>query len=284
MTPDGQLLPLKRKNVSERVADTLREYIQENLQPGDRLPPERALGQRLGVGRTTLREGLRILESERRVAVRAGSGTYVTVPNESSPFAAWPQRLDATVEELLQVRLLLEPAAAAVAATADRLPAEKQLALQPALDAMEKASEDGQLERRVEADLAFHMAVAKLGGNVVLVTVLDRIAELLAESRRVSLSYPRRVATVHAAHSNICEAIVAGQPERAAREMIVHLAAFGRDMGLGMREVLMPADPMQPVAIDELLDQYQGAEQGSAEDGAAASAEGAGIREVDSRG
>jgi GntR family transcriptional regulator, transcriptional repressor for pyruvate dehydrogenase complex len=283
MSPDGQLLPLQRKNVSERVAETLREYIQENLQPGDRLPPERALCQRLGVGRTTLREGLRILESERRVTVRAGSGAYVTVPHESSPFAAWPQRLDATVEELLQVRLLLEPAAAAVAATADRLPAEKQLALQPALDAMERASGEGQLERRVEADLVFHMAVAKLGENVVLVTVLERIAELLAESRRVSLSFPRRVATVHAAHSRICDAIVAGQPEQAAREMIVHLAAFGRDMGLGMRNVLMPADPMQPVKIDELLDRYRG-DESAAEEGAAASAEGVDVRGVDSRG
>jgi GntR family transcriptional repressor for pyruvate dehydrogenase complex len=256
MTPEGQhsLLPLRRKTVSERVAETLREYIQENLQPGDRLPPERELCQRLGVGRTTLREGLRILQSERHVTVRAGSGAYVTVPGENTPFAHWPQRLDATVEELLQVRLLLEPAAAGLAAVADRLPSEKELALQPALDAMQSATDEGQLERRVEADLAFHMAVAKLGGNVVLVTVLDRIAELLAESRRVSLSYPRRVTMVHAAHGKVRDAIVSGLPDVAAREMTLHLAAFARDMGLGGRNVLLPGAPMELVKIEDLLD------------------------------
>lgn len=257
MTPDGQLLPLRRKSVSERVADTLREYIETRLEPGDRLPSERELGQRLGVGRTTLREGLRILESERRVTVRAGSGAYVTVPGETTPFALWPQRLDATVEELLQVRLLLEPAAAALAAVSERTRAEKEAPLEPSLAALESATDEGQLERRVEADLAFHMAVAKLGGNVVLVTVLDRIAELLAESRRVSLSFPRRVVTVHAAHSRIRDAIVAGEPEVASREMTDHLAAFGRDMGLGARSVFMPEDPMRRTSIEDLLDRHR---------------------------
>src|SRR5690349_16713412 len=70
--------PSARRNTGESVVEKLRrEILLGKYQPLDRLPPERELAQRLGTNRNTLREALRILESERLVRARQGDGTIV---------------------------------------------------------------------------------------------------------------------------------------------------------------------------------------------------------------
>lgn len=253
---DLQLQPVRRQTTSERVAQTVRGYIDGRLEPGDRLPAERQLCQMLGVGRTTLREAMRILQSEGRVTVRAGSGAYVTVPGETTPFAHWSERLDVTVESLLQVRLLLEPAAAALAATASLTREEKAAALTGPLETMAAATAGDQLERRVAADLAFHNAVARMSGNTALLSTLQELATPLAESRRVSLSYEQRLTHVQDAHLRIRDAIVDGDADAASAAMVEHLAAFGVDMGLGAADVMVPASAMRSLTIARLLEEH----------------------------
>lgn len=252
--PKIVLPPVSRQTTSERVALAIRTYIDEHLVPGDRLPAERNLCQMLGVGRTTLREALRMLQSQGRVRVRAGSGAYVTVPGDSSPFADWPAQLDVTVKDLLGIRLLLESPAAALAAAAEVSVEEKRALLTPPLEAMEAATEASDLERRVASDLAFHNAIARLTGNPVLTTALDRLSSLLTESRRVSLSYEGRLERVQNAHLRICDAILDGEPECAAQAMTMHLAAFGADMGISSEQVAVPSQALRMVKVEDLVD------------------------------
>jgi GntR family transcriptional repressor for pyruvate dehydrogenase complex len=244
--------PVARETTTSRLAEALRTLIAEQLEPGDKLPSERALCQMYGVGRTTLREALRILQSQELVSVQAGRGAYVTAPREGTPFSQWPELLETTVEELLQIRLLVEPPAAAMAALSKLPRAEKQAALRAPLDQMKRAVDEGELERRVAADVALHLAIAKLAGNHLVLSILGGLSGLLVESRRVSLSYGNRLDRVQGAHNAICDAIVAGRPEQAAAAMAEHLARFACDMGLGQTTLVVPDGPVNAVSLEDL--------------------------------
>ena len=111
---------MEEKNLSQKLSeDIISLILEENLKPGDRLPNESVLSSRLGAGRSSVREAIRLLVSRNIVTVKQGSGTYLA----SSPgmtedplgftFIENKQKL---VHDLLEVRFLLEPSIAAMAA------------------------------------------------------------------------------------------------------------------------------------------------------------------------
>lgn len=114
-------LPQGEKSLPQKISDDIIALIlEENLKPGDKLPNETILSQRLDVGRSSLREAMKLLASRNIVTIRQGSGTYIS----ASPgmvedplgfiFIDNKQKL---VQDLLEVRFLLEPSIAAMAAT-----------------------------------------------------------------------------------------------------------------------------------------------------------------------
>ena len=145
------------------------------LAPGQRLPPEKELSERLGLSRNSLREAVKSLEVIRVVDVRRGDGTYVTSLEprlllEALSFVVDLHR-DSTVLEMLEVRRVLEPHAAAKAAL---VITEKQLA---ALD-LELASVDStaSIEELLEHDLRFHALIASASGNEYLASLLGSMS------------------------------------------------------------------------------------------------------------
>ena len=125
-------LSQEEKSLPQKISDGIIALIlEENLKPGDRLPNETILSQRLDVGRSSLREAMKLLASRNIVTIRQGSGTYIA----ASPgmvedplgfiFIDNKQKL---VQDLLEVRFLLEPSIAAMAATrADEKDIKKSL-------------------------------------------------------------------------------------------------------------------------------------------------------------
>src|SRR3712207_6248268 len=115
----SQLAPVRRTTLSAEVADRLSEAIRSGeLRPGARLPAERDLGVQLGVGRTSVREAMRMLQVTGMITVRPGAGVFVAnlpSPNDR-PFARWDSLYHYRVEELFEARLAIEPPAAARAA------------------------------------------------------------------------------------------------------------------------------------------------------------------------
>ena len=74
-----ETLQIRRESLSEQVAEKIQQFIiQGHLRPGDRLPPERELGEQLGVSRTVIREATKQLQERGLVKVLTGSGTYVS--------------------------------------------------------------------------------------------------------------------------------------------------------------------------------------------------------------
>jgi GntR family transcriptional repressor for pyruvate dehydrogenase complex len=195
--------------------------------PGAKLPREADLAAELGLSRSSLREAVRALSLVRVLEVRQGDGTYVSslepdlLLGDPTRFAAPLLRGD-TILELFEVRRLLEPAAAALAAL--RLDDEGRAALKRELDRMHEAGDS--VEDLVEADAAFHDVIARAPGNSVLRSLIQSLSTRTVRARLWHGMADRdALELARAEHRRIYDAIVAGDPELARAATALHIAS-----------------------------------------------------------
>jgi GntR family transcriptional repressor for pyruvate dehydrogenase complex len=223
---------LGRGGLSRLAGDTLLSRIVRGIwKPGDRLPSERQLSAELGMSRPSVREAIRGLEAMGLVDVRHGQGVYVREAGEAADdafFAGWQVDHSYAIGELLAFRLLIEPQLAALAA--EHADARFVDELAGIMAAMEAAAEVGDLNVLVQMDTSFHDAITRRAGNRLYRDLLDHIAGLSIDSRRISLSVPGRAVQVIASHTGVVDAIAAGDPEGASLAMAAHLEKFASDM------------------------------------------------------
>ena len=232
----------KRRNagVTHDAIETIRELIASGeWGPGTRLPREADLAAQLGLSRNSLREAVRALSLARVLEVRQGDGTYVSSlePHDLlEPTRSATHLLRGrTVLELFEVRRMLEPEAAAMAAL--RADDDVNGALRRELDRMFDAGD--KVEDLVEADAAFHDVIAAAPGNAVLRSLLQSLSTSTVRARlwhgmadRVALDLAR------AEHTRIYEAIVSRDPDLARAATTMHIASNEN----WLREHLGPAD------------------------------------------
>lgn len=155
-----------------QIADQLRHLIDQHEFPvGSRLPPERELAEKLGVSRPSVREALIALEVEGRVRIRMGSGVYVVDPAQAAAQTAGAGFPVEGPFEVLAARRLVE---GAVAAEVTGQATARQLAeLAGILDQMEQAGLPA--EQLIALDRAFHVEIATMLGNTVLVRCVGEL-------------------------------------------------------------------------------------------------------------
>ncbi|MEV8623684.1 FadR/GntR family transcriptional regulator [Streptomyces sp. NPDC051079] len=198
--------------------------VSGELGPGSKLPKEADLAERLGLSRNSLREAVKALSVIRVLDVRQGDGTYVT--------SLQPQLLldtlgfvvdfhqDDTVLEFLEVRRILEPAAAAMAARV--MPDEDIAALREVLDDL---AEDASLEELIANDFAFHRAIAVGSGNTVLCSLIEGLSGPTARARTWrGVTEEGAVERTRQQHRAIFEAIAGRRPDLAHSWATVHVA------------------------------------------------------------
>jgi GntR family transcriptional repressor for pyruvate dehydrogenase complex len=211
---------LTRTRLYEQVAEQISTWIRSNgLAPGDRLPPERELAQRLGISRATLSQALVALEVIGVVHVRHGDGTVLAE-------APGPRRIVEAIRahahrlpEIIDTRDALETKIAALAAT-HRTP-EDLARIDEAIDEMARDVEAG--GRGVEGDERFHGAVTAAAHSLLLARLMDEIRDLIRETRIESLSQPGRPADSLVGHRAIADAVRAGDPGAASAAMHAHV-------------------------------------------------------------
>ena len=197
------------------LAQLQRKILEGELAPGDRLPSEREMMDTFGVSWPTVREALRVAESLGLVAVRHGDPGGPRVLDQ--PSVGVTRVLDGllsaertSVAELLEARMVLEGAAARLAAQ----PGAELGPLEEAYRAMEQAAD---FARFVEADAVFHRRVAEVGGNRLLVVILtalrDPIVRLITEGLSGETEAQAR-AKILRTHGEILKAIRAGMAPR----------------------------------------------------------------------
>ena len=211
----------KEKTLSQKVADRIIKYIlDENLQPGDKLPNETIMCQRLNVGRSSLREAMRALTSRNVITIRQGSGSYVSATPGmiDDPLGlTFVEDKQKMIKDLMEIRFLLEPSIAAMAAIrAD------ETDIKNILTACEKAEKLLLANKNhVAEDIAFHTAIALSSKNIVvpkLVPIINGSIPLICESTE----FPMRDETIET-HREIADAIAAHAAVRAHDAMYLHL-------------------------------------------------------------
>jgi GntR family transcriptional regulator, transcriptional repressor for pyruvate dehydrogenase complex len=216
-----QLQAVRKNRRYEQVAEQIQGLIARGvLKPGDRLPPERDLVSKFGVGRGSIRDAIRTLEVMGIVEPRQGHGTVVRELSADSlvvPLASVLSQKRHLVAELLEVRGMIEPALAGRAAK--NATPEEVSRLEDILDRQQEKMRRG--EPGIEEDSEFHYAIAVAAGNTVMLRVLDVLMDLLRESRTRSLQVPGRLERSFAGHKRVLRAIKRhdeGAAERAVRQ------------------------------------------------------------------
>ena len=206
-----------------QISDVL---ITGGLKPGDRLPPERELAEQFGVSRTVIRDAVKTLAGRGILHVKHGAGIFVATSEENAI-----GRLGALsdifplqgvgLRDLFEVRKVLETEGAGWAA---RRRNEYHLErLRGILKDAHRSSEN--LEVLSDQDAQFHVAIAEASQNLVLVRVMLTLLDLLAQSRRESLSIPGRAKLSLKDHERILEEIEAQRLEEARKAMLEHLTS-----------------------------------------------------------
>ena len=231
---------MDRGGVTNDAIEQIRELIASGeWGPGTRLPREVDLAKQLGLSRNSLREAVRALSLARVLEVRQGDGTYVSSlePGEllEPTLSATHLLRGRTVLELFEVRRMLEPEAAAMAA--HRADGEVIGALREELDRMVAAGD--RADELVEADAAFHDVIARAPGNSVLRALLRSLSSSTIRARlwhgiadRGALDLARDE------HARIYDAIEAGDPDVARAASLLHVVSNET----WLREHLDPAD------------------------------------------
>jgi len=220
------------RGVTSDIVESLLQAIrEERYKPGDKLPSERQLSEMFGVGRGSVREALRALQTMGMVKIVTGKGAYVLEPgtNHADYYALWNNIHPVPLEHIIEVRLSMEPIAAALAAQRSTEGELEKLAASMA--ALEQAKERNRLEERLQADIAFHDTVFEASGNLLLKDFNARVEPLMRESRRLCLVDPDFAVVVLRSHTGIYQAIKNRDPAGAWREMLEHVLSFEEEAG-----------------------------------------------------
>lgn len=202
--------------------------VSGDLQPGDRLPPEKELSESLGLSRSSLREAVKALEVIRILDVRRGDGTYVTSLEpklllEAMSFIVDLHR-DTSILELFAVRRILEPAAAAMATA--RATTEDVARLRRLLADIDSHTSVDDL---VAHDLVFHRSLCELSGNTYLTSLLDSLSSSTLRARVWrGLTEQSSVERTLAEHRAIVGALAAGDVDLVRSHVTVHITGVAQ--------------------------------------------------------
>jgi DNA-binding FadR family transcriptional regulator len=236
---------LYKGGVAEQIAAQLvTRIVEDDLQPGSLLPTETDLATAFGVGKSAIREAVRIVATKGLIDVAHGSGMRVT-PRErwkviDPELVGLLGRGIVTMEHLIQVRHAIEPeiaAAAALHATPEDLDV-----LTRVTDQQTQAARQSNTDY-VRLDIEFHDGLAAATRNPVYPILMNSLSDLLVVCRRAIIrSAPVRArGLMH--HRRIMEAVAAGDSPAARMRMLAHLDQVESDW---QRAVGSPNEPVLP--------------------------------------
>lgn len=216
--------PVPVRNAFEVTVERLAQGIRLGvLADGTQLPPERELADTLGVSRVTLREAIKALRDAGLVDSRRGrgGGTFVVSPTSKTRpggrLVELGQSRLSSMDDALDLRRVIEPGAAALAATRTMTAADRA-SLRRYLDEATNCDPAG---RRL-ADSRLHLAIAALGGSASVTAVVADVQMKLDELLRGIPVIAANITHSNAQHAAIVDAILAGQSDRARGFMEEH--------------------------------------------------------------
>jgi len=236
----------RRPKRSELVAaEIVEEIAGRGLRPGDLLAPEGAMLDHYGIGRASLREGLRLLESQGVVSLKPGPGGgpvvgHVEAANLARTANLYFRLAGSTYRELADALLFLEPWLAELAAKRPDRP-EVRSHLESALAETDLVRDDP--AGIVRTAPGFHQAIAALSGNLVLGIFSSAIAETFTTHVLGGIELGPHQGQFLAAHHDLADAIIGGHPVRAHRLAAEHF-----------RDIIDYCDSQAPGRLDDTVE------------------------------
>ena len=221
---------------SDKVITALIEHIKKNgLKPNDKLPSQSDLCKTFGVGNTSMREALVILQALGVIRSQHGMGWYIgdfNVINSLQVIAPLIQNFsDADSDAILQTRLLLEPGIARLAAQQSTARGLQQLT--HAFQRMQKTASETFLSEFREQDRIFHLTLSRECGNPVLRLLGTLLTGLFFSQVYHSGEFEETVRH----HQNILEAVLRADPQGAEKAMAEHIQWAASFFGLKEKAV-----------------------------------------------
>jgi len=220
-TTEG-LRAVRKTRLYEDIVGQIQALIERGrLNSGDRLPPERELAEVFRVSRHSVREAIRALEQRGVLASRPGSGTFVAFDDAAAVdfLAGAVSREKAKLAEIFQFRRMIEPQIAFLAALnadSDDIEACRRIV---------RSQQEGGARgtHLTNLDNEFHQLLARASKNGIVLRIVERVIDILGETRAEVYQSERRARLSIDGHVRIVEAIEGRDPEGARRAMEEHL-------------------------------------------------------------
>jgi DNA-binding FadR family transcriptional regulator len=220
---------IERQRISDVVADRIRRHIVDNeLQPGDRLPTEHEFAARLGVSRLAVREATRALgflglvEASPRRGLTVGTLDFERV----APFLQYhPSLREASADELIETRIIVETGGLPRAAQRMQKDPTIYVQLSESAEALRQAHD---VATWIQLDIAFHRKLLEASGLTPLIAFND-LLEIFFQKFRESVKKAEWKPGIES-HFRLIDALRAGDVERACRELRAHIESHRERM------------------------------------------------------
>jgi len=223
----GHVKQIQKVKVYEEIAFQIKQLIEDGkLKQGDKLPPERELSELFNVSRHSVREALRVLERSRLLNSVPGSGTYVAMNERQATIdliAGYLIKKTDKLTEIFELRRIFEPQVAQIAAkNACR---EDLQELTRLLNKNKSFLKQKTFDPKafLDSDKQLHQFIAKSTKNSILPNFIERLQDLLSESRHESYQSQNRMKISARGHIDIINAILERNEAKANERMEKHL-------------------------------------------------------------
>jgi GntR family transcriptional regulator, transcriptional repressor for pyruvate dehydrogenase complex len=219
-----------RERLYEQVADYIEELVSDGqLRPGDKLPPERELAETLRVARGVVREAVKVLAARGLVTVKPGLGTFISEISTdaiSGHLDRYFRLGNQSHSDLIELRQILEVEFAALAA--ERAQPEDLEAMRGAIEEMDRHIDRAQ--PYIDADQAFHLAIARAARNEMFPLLIEAVAGYLEASRLMIFQVSGAPQRGQAWHRKLYDAIERRDSAGARRAMREHMIQVATDV------------------------------------------------------
>ena len=228
---NNSMKKIERVSVTDAVVESIRDLIAgDEFAIGSKLPTESEFCDKLGVGRSTIREAFRVLQAMGLVELRPGKGAFVrhkTMDGQET-IRQWFSDNKTQVDELMELRMGIEPLAAKLAiarGSAKQLNQIRSIHLEFC-----KAVKENDVIKMATLDESFHDAIMEASNNRLLKKTGKLLADALMEYRTRSFAVTENMTHAMMPHQRILDSILAKNEKEAVAAMLEHLEISLKDM------------------------------------------------------
>lgn len=245
-----KLFPVR---IFEQAVEQIQDLISAGaLTGGQRLPPEQELSRQLGVSRSSVREALRVLESEGTIEIRRGFGAFISTRpaqiNRQGELCHFLEQREETLEQVLEVRESIEALATSLVArtaSSETLSEIRTIVEEQAMLLHKWLETDGDLDIDALArlDALFHLAISGASGNDIIHEIINHLIPAFNESNKAVLYLGRRAKKMETEHNQILAALEARDASAAAEAMRVHIQQVKKEILNILPDHFQPVNP-----------------------------------------